>query len=143
VRRSRRTAVLLAAAALAVGCGSSDDSDPEDEITNAVTDYYVALAQRDGEKACSLLTEMQRTRRDQDGGCEKAVADEDKNLMPSSLEAEDVEVVDIQVDGDSARAGARISARLTRPPEGPEERTLESITLKRVDGEWLIDETVG
>jgi hypothetical protein len=130
-------AVLLAVAAPAAGCGSSNDSDPKDEITSVVTDYYVSLAKRDGEKACSLLTSSGQGRKAQGGSCEQAVAEGGPNAMPRSLAPYDVEVVDIQIDGDSARAGARVVLG-----DGPEDSALESVTLRRDDDRWLLDETV-
>lgn len=54
----------------------------------------------------------------------------------------DVEDLEIQVAEDAARAEARFKARVTALDQSPDQSTLDgrlvSVTLHRVDGEWLV-----
>jgi len=128
--------VLVVAAALfaLAGCGSSDSDD--DKIDEALTGYFAALADDDGETACDYLSPSGRQELVQVAKtslpqlrnikCPELVGAMGKNYGEAEKsELRSAEVTSIEVDGDSATAvvkGANIDP-----------------TLVKSDGEWLID----
>jgi len=159
VRARCITPLLLAAGLLATGCGDDDKpktdagaransstAPPPPAETTAtaprtsatgpdatVRDYFIALAGRDGDKACGLLTKaaqrkavalVQKSTKKSFTSCSPAL----RAIVPAaekqSLEAADVEITKSTVDGD--RAKVRIK------------RAVSDIELTRSGGRWHI-----
>lgn len=124
-RPSRVLVAVLAAAALAAGCGSGG---PED----AVEDFIEAAKDGDGEKLCDLLVDDIREQVESEAseGCpealEQALGDE-----ASRQEAADTEVKDSEEDGDEA----------TVTVEGPQGE--DEVQLRKEDGDWRISVPLG
>jgi hypothetical protein len=51
-------AVLVGASGLLLGCGGDDDNSDEEAITEVWDQFAAAVGQRDGERACSYLSEQ-------------------------------------------------------------------------------------
>jgi hypothetical protein len=124
-RVARIFIACLAALSLAAfaGCGPFG-SGPED----AVKDFSEAVADGDGEKACDLVTDEYAEQEFGGDECEEQVeqfgeqaSDEDKDKL------RDVEVSDVEEDGDKATAKVKI--------EGEDE---DEVELEKVDGDWKI-----
>ena len=105
------------------GCGPFGGG-PED----TVKDFSKALADGDGGKACDLVADEYKEQELGGDECEDAVeefadqaSDEDKDKL------RDVEVSDVEEDGD--KATAKVKA------EGEDE---EEVELEKVDGDWKI-----
>jgi Domain of unknown function (DUF4878) len=122
------TVVLAALAALTIGCGGSD---PEE----VVREYFEAIVEQDGERACDQLSEELRSDIERAPAARAAgrmcpdVMELAAGLNPG-LSANDVEDLEIEVTED----GDRAAATLTNPLVGRE----ETIDLVQVDGEWRI-----
>jgi hypothetical protein len=132
----RRLAAPLALATLACGfaaCGETDR--PPDEV---VREYVEAFDRADGDRACgSLVTDG--FLRNTAGGGEVPVERARRVCLEQlrALEAEEVEVVlipEIEERGDVARVVIRLRIGDDRPRR--------RITLRRLDGEWKIDEVL-
>jgi hypothetical protein len=117
--------LIAAVAALALaGCGGGSEGD----VRGAIEGYMSALADGDGDEACSHLSgEMKRRLADAagNGSCPEVVemlaenfGEDDKSKL------KDVEVVDIKIKGDTATAGVKGG-----------DSTAE---LTKTDGDWLI-----
>jgi hypothetical protein len=125
----RLAPVALAALAVLVGgCGGTDPA-------AVVRDYFVAVVERDGERACNQLSEELRrdierapAARGQGRTCAD-VMELAAGLNPG-LTKQDVEDLDIAVEED----GDRAVATLQNPLVGRE----ETIDLVDEDGEWRI-----
>ncbi|HET6494689.1 MAG TPA: hypothetical protein VFH61_04885 [Thermoleophilia bacterium] len=130
-RRATAPVLVVAALLALAGCGSD-----EDNVSDAVTTYYDALADGDGEKACDQLS---------GNGTRELVAFANEQLPElgtldcasiveqfSGLIGEDernilrdAEVTDVEIDGDEATA--QIEGATASP------------VLVKSDGDWLID----
>jgi hypothetical protein len=51
-------AVLVGASGLLLGCGGDDDNSDEEAITEVWDQFAAAVGQKDGERACSYLSEQ-------------------------------------------------------------------------------------
>ena len=129
----RRPVVLAVVAALALGagCGGGDDPGPD----AAVRDYYRALLQGDGTRACALLTDdlsrdiaASRGARTAGGTC-RDVLTLAAGLNPDRA-GDDLHELRVQtsVDGDSG------SVRLANPLTGKP----ETLRVQREGGKWHI-----
>ncbi len=105
------------------GCGGSD----EDDIKTTVKDFFGALADRDGDKACDLLVKAAKTGA-AGANCAQTVTRAATQAVPENRReaARKIEVHKVQINGDNATASAK-------GPRG--ERTL---ALKKEDGEWRL-----
>jgi hypothetical protein len=113
---------------LAAGCGGSDPDE-------AVRDYFEAVVERDGERACDQLAkelrdEIERSPAARDAGRRCADVMELAAGLNPGLKEEDVEDLDIDVDEDGDRAVATL--------ENPLVRSRETIDLVKEDGDWKI-----
>jgi hypothetical protein len=126
---ARAPTVLLAALALLVpACGGSD---PEE----AVRDYFQAIVDQDGQRACDQLTEELRADIEQAPAVRAAgrscadVMELAAGLNPG-LSADQIEDLEIEVEEDGDQASATF--------ENPLLDREETIDLVEVDGEWRI-----
>jgi hypothetical protein len=122
-----RRVVALAVLVLAAGCGSDGGGDI-DQAGNAVGDYFTAIAEGDGARACGLMTEQAQEQFADGGGtasCEEAVERLSDHLSDEDL----APLSDPQVDVTLNRDKATVSVE-----GGPSD-----ITVVKVDGEWLVD----
>jgi Domain of unknown function (DUF4878) len=122
------TLLLAALALLAAGCGGSDPDE-------AVRDYFVAIVEQDGARACAQLTdELQRdieqapAARATGRSCAD-VMELAAGLNPG-LSTEDVEDLEIGTEEDGDQATATL--------ENPLVRREETIDLVKEDNEWRI-----
>jgi len=137
---------LLAATALAVGgCGGDDDEGggstggggQEEQVRGAVQGYLTAVAEGDGDAACDLLSAASRATVEQLAeqvdaeGCveafENAVAQAEVDPEAAREALNDLEIADVEIDGDRATVSIR--------RDGAE----ESGALVREDGAWRVD----
>lgn len=122
------TALLAALALFAPGCGGSE---PEDTVRQ----FFEAIVEQDGDRACEQLSEELRTDIEQAPAARATgrtcadVMELAAGLNPE-LGTEDVEDLAIEVKED----GDRAVATLQNPLAGRE----ETIDLVQVDGEWRI-----
>jgi len=158
VRARCITPLLLAAGLLATGCGDDDKPKtdagaransstvpvaPADTATApgtsatgpdaTVRDYFIALAGRDGDKACGLLTKgaqrtavalVQKQTKKTFTSCGPALRAIVPATKKQSLEAADVEITKSTVDGDRAKVRVK--------------RAVSDIELTRIGGRWHI-----
>lgn len=109
------------------GCGGGGDP------TEVVRDYYEALAQRDGEAACELLTPSAQTEfiaeSDGDGTCAEAQTYPEGDADLERLMG--IEVSEAQTRGDSAEVSVSI----------PDEDDVDTgvMLLARTDDGWRIE----
>jgi ABC-type glycerol-3-phosphate transport system substrate-binding protein len=119
-------AALVLALALAVaGCGGSDES-PED-VTES---FYSALADEDAGEVCDLLSESAAESAAGGGdSCEDGFKDAlETGAAQAALGlADDIEVGDSEIDGDSATVTVT---------SGDQE---DEVPLVKEDGEWKVD----
>jgi hypothetical protein len=114
-------AVCLAALAVAIGCGQSD----EQQARDAVQDYVDARVEGDYERECELYSDSYKEQLGVDGNCPEFVKEAASGGPPSELE-----IVDVRVNGDKANAdldatgesGAPIRIGLQLEREGDEWR---------------------
>jgi hypothetical protein len=129
---------LLAALAMGVAACGGDDSggggDDESQIRDVVSNYAVAIADKDGDTACGFLTASARKQVESAGeaidanGCgevmekvtEEASDDERDQLK-------DLEVTSVKIDGDRATVQVKAGGETGDPS-----------TLVKEDGEWKI-----
>jgi hypothetical protein len=126
--------VVLGMAA-AVGCGASD----EEQVRSTVEDYVEAVVDGDGDRACELMTG--RARRAAlaaaaltgGGGCAGVMGRLSEFYDDGELRAmREFEIEAVRIEGD--RAEVTVSEALD---DG------EETVLRKVEGEWLIDEEDG
>lgn len=142
----RVRALLIALAAALAGCGGGDDPQSEvDAVAEAMKSAASAVADRNGEKACSYLTEDgQRQAMLRFGGgaaaqaggvsCGTFVNRTTVFLTPLDRQRiEDLQPTRISVDGTSA------SGTLATPAGGPGGQPMSvGLNLQKVDGDWRI-----
>jgi len=123
----RRVLVAVAAACLLAGCGDSAD---EDAVRAALTEYTTAMLAGDGAKACARMTpelqEFVTNAYPEARDCKAAVAAIDDHVSAAGGE---IEIDDIEVDGDSA------SALVSSGDEGRGSRQF----LRKLSGSWRVD----
>ena len=122
-----RPIVALAVLVLAAGCGSDGGGDI-DQARDAVSDYFAAIAQGDGARACDRMTEQAQQQFADEGGtasCEEAVERLSEQLADEDLAPLRDPQVDVTLNRDKASASVE---------DGPSD-----ITVVKVDGEWRID----
>jgi hypothetical protein len=133
---ARRTiAALVAAAALAAGCGGDDREAERQEIEANVHAYFRAFAGGDTARVCSLMTTAARNRFLEAAGaqsCPSALGDtmDDPQIRRFSDRLEHARVVDVTLgEGDSATVEVA-ALGITR-----------EIPLRKEDDEWKIEGT--
>jgi len=126
---------LLSAVLLVAGCGGSNEGDRQ-EVVNSVKGVYNALADKDAKKVCASISEKGRKEIETataQGGRKKQSCEQVFNLAlaygGSSLdEAKDVDVTDVKIDGDRARATIAVQNRKSQ------------VALVKEDGAWKLGE---
>lgn len=104
-----------------IGCGGSGDE--RDEVRSAVVAFYSAVVNKDGERACSMLTlSVRRSLRGP--RCPQLFESSDTDDVLRSIP----EPRTIIVDGDHARVFIQQGTRTG------------SVRLLREDGEWKMEE---
>jgi hypothetical protein len=121
-------AALGALALAAPACGGDDDDKSDAEkVKETVTDFYAALADGDGAKACGLVTGSAKERVSPgQRSCEDSVsqaADRTDDDLKEALRS--IEVRDIRVEGDEATCTATAN-RIAR------------VELKKQGDDWKI-----
>ena len=122
-----RRVVALAVFVLAAGCGSDGGGDI-DQARDAVGDYFTAIAEGDGARACGLMTEQAQEQFAGEGGtasCDEAVERLGDQLSDEDLGPLRDPQVDVTLNRDKATASVE---------DGPSD-----ITVVKVDGKWLVD----
>jgi len=122
-----RRVVALAVLVLAAGCGSDGGGDI-DQARDAVGDYFTAIAEGDGARACGLMTEQAQEQFADEGGtasCDEAVERLGDQLSDEDLGPLRDPQVDVTLNRDKATASVE---------DGPSD-----ITVVKVDGRWLVD----
>jgi hypothetical protein len=120
--------VFTLVALLAAGCGGSQPDD-------AVRDYFAAVVEGDGERACATLTPQLRRDIDRSPAARRSgatcveVMELAAGLNPS-LSQEDVEALSVEVEEDGDQATARL--------RNPLVRRRETIELVKGDDGWKI-----
>jgi hypothetical protein len=108
-----RHLVVAALGALALttpGCGGDEDGKSDaDKVKTVVTDFYSALGDGDGAKACGLVTGSAEARLSLGpGSCEESVNQAAERYDDDfKEELRKVEVKDIQFEGDEATCTAK------------------------------------
>lgn len=139
----RRLAVLATTAGLALaGCGGDDEkkkdaggdrgyADPSAEVRSVLEGYFAALADGDGDKACSYLSKAGIEKIEQAGGsdCGKVVGAGVEQTGTTPYEK--VEISRIEVDGDSASSHYVLSV------QGQDVEADQK--LVKEDGEWRLE----
>jgi ketosteroid isomerase-like protein len=117
-------AALLAAAALAAGCGSDDES----EVREALDRYAKAVATKDYQTICDelLAEELKANLRSVQAPCETAI-----QRGFREVDRPTIAVRSVKVDGDTATAVARSDAANQEPSE-------DTIRLVKEDGDWKV-----
>lgn len=132
-RRWARTGALVALAAAlllgSAGCGSSHDA----AVRSVAEDFHAALAEGDGEAACTLLAPATRSELEDSAGkpCPQAIVEEQ---LPRPSGTGEVEVFDVngqvRFDGDTvflsefSNRWRVVAAGCTRHPAQPYDCTL-------------------
>jgi uncharacterized protein YceK len=106
----RRLGLLLAAAVLLAGCGTSDD---RDQARTVAERFYAALDQHDGSAACGQLSQATISKLEQDEGkpCAKAITA--LNIKGAAISGVEVYITNAKVD-----LASHESAFLDRGPSG-------------------------
>jgi hypothetical protein len=143
IRRRRIAALLLifgaAVAALAIAdVGPFDDPPPpEQEVSDAVSEFYGAAADGDFVTFCGLLTEQARAQLRANAsqllGTEQSCADALDSGLGEVLKGATLEVTEVSISGPSARVEARL-----KPPD--EEVQLRTVLLRETEGEWEVSD---
>jgi hypothetical protein len=103
-------AALAALVLTAPACGGDDDSQSDaDKVKAVVTDFYAALGDGDGAKACDLVTGSAEARLSPGSrSCEDAVAQEAERYDDDFRgKLRKIQVRDIEVEGDEATCTAK------------------------------------
>jgi hypothetical protein len=117
--------VLLMASA---GCGTSD----QERVEGALREWLVVNLENDHERVCALMTaEYRGERTSRTASLEDCLTEERRHATPATPSQRravaDVEIVNVEIDGDTATAFLR-RGDCTLRHTGTE--------LRRVDGEW-------
>jgi hypothetical protein len=127
MRRGACAGALIATLALgAVGCGGGGESD---KVKDTVKSFFAALADRDGKKACSLLSKALVASAQVGGGsCATSVKAVAAQAVPDNKrgEARSINVTDIKIKGTTATAFAR------------GKKGKRQVTLVKEGGKWKL-----
>jgi hypothetical protein len=119
--------LLLFLLAVAVaGCGVGPATD-EEKVSKTATTYLRALASGDTATACAQLTPQARG-----GGCDRTMKERLSSLDRDALKDAADGSMDIDVDGDRARAGLS-------EPEGARFRLVKTGDEWRIDSGYTLD----
>ncbi len=118
--------LVVGASGLSVGCGDEDEASDEEAITEVVDQFTAAVGQRDGETACSYLSEKGQK---QMGGpemiaCAEVLVSGDAAKNSTLGRIPSLTVSEVTVTGDTATVAFEQPERFTMIRDG--------------DG-WLID----
>lgn len=139
IRNRRITAVvLLVAVAVAILAatdkGPFEDETEQDRVREAVERFVAARDDRDYRAVCARLTPDLKRQVQATSGAEPGTEPptcpqvlEGREAAEASDGAREVEIVEISVSGNRARAAVEQEQGVSR-----------SITLERLDGEWLV-----
>ena len=127
MRRGACAGALIAALAFGgLGCGGGGDSD---KVKDTVKSFFSALADRDGNKACSLLSKSLVASAQVGGGvCAKSVKAVAAQAVPDNKrgEARDIDVTDVKIKGSTATAFAK------------GKKGKRQVTLLKEGGKWKL-----
>ena len=112
---------LIVCCPVLAACGSSD----EDKVRESLDSFVQAVKDKDKGAFCESVTSEQIRKSDD---CEKQIKAAD---LESIGEVKDIKAEDIKVDGDKATAKVTVTVR--------GERTSDSATFRKIDGDWKID----
>lgn len=117
-------AAALCAALLAGGCGESD----EDQVRGVMEDWFAALADRDDEKVCSLMSDKTKQALSPFDDCEEWARSFASAGHDEGYDFDSVEIDRVDVEGDEATVGIKDDT--------------STFDLRKIDGEWLIDDNL-
>lgn len=121
-------ALLSAVLIAACGGGEGEGPAPETQVREALMAYVTSIKDKDAERLCGLIDPEQLEGLAGSGlPCEVAMS----RQFFESVEAPQLAVGAIEVDGDVATAEVKTSA----PGQPPLETT---ITLRRIEGDWKV-----
>jgi hypothetical protein len=123
-------AALLAAALALAGCGGGDPprATPEDGVRAAANAYLGALAARDWEHACGLMTPAAR----------RDLMDATGASCPRALAAGGAEGAEELASARREVPGADVRIRGAAAALGPLGSAQQPLRLQRVGGRWLV-----
>jgi hypothetical protein len=126
---------LIVAAPLVLGaCGSSDDggSDDEGQITDVIE---TSVTSTDPAECTTLLTQKFNEQTNFETG-EDAVRSCEEDAKDTSNDPDSIEVSDINVDGDAAKANVTFTG-------GGFDGSTLTVALVKEDDQWKLDEITG
>jgi hypothetical protein len=130
VRLAAIFAITIVASVALAACGSSGNSDDEDQITDAIT-----RAATSGDPAACTEDQTQRfTEQTSGGGSGDAVKSCEKDAADSASSS--VEVSNIKVDGDTATAEAKLTGGFV------DGQTVD-VNLVKDGDQWKLDQLTG
>jgi hypothetical protein len=135
VRLMMLVAALAAGAIVATGCGGGGD-DGSGEPAQVTEDFFNAVVDGDGEKACDLLSDdgLDNLADDPDS-CPDEIAslseDDRAKFEPSNVE---------QVTGDTEHCGTIKESDTEAETVATVNGDVECINLSKIDGEWKIND---
>jgi hypothetical protein len=152
-RRARFASASLALVLLVAGCGGSDSGprDPEVEaITRVLASQAAAIADGDGQEACSHFSERGRRRFEAEvrarpelrvRGCERGVEEIAKRLPGAAIDALNAPVIS------EVRVRAPRASAMVEPPADLKELALAAgfrdvqfeVPLVKLSGRWKVD----
>lgn len=112
-------APVIVATVLFTACGGESD---EEQIEGALTSFFEAVEERDVAKFCDVVI----TDPPEGQTCEDEVSPEN---FTTTDDFEGIEVIDIEVDGDTAIVTAKAKG----------DDVEEQVSFRKLDGEWKID----
>ena len=131
LRRPALVLVLLLPLVVA-GCGGSRESERQD-VEAAVEGVYNALADKDAKKVCAAISEKGKkqiaeaaTRQGKKQSCEQVISVGLAFAGEQLSEAKDVEVTDVKIDGDNAKAAVKLKGRKSE------------VGLVKENGDWKL-----
>jgi len=139
-----RLGALVVAAALVAGCGGESSSSTDDDdgseaaVERTVQEFFLAFAERDGERACRVVTKQaaeEIAARAGQASCPEGVEANAAKLLDGQRDAlRNLELLSVEVDGDTAEVVT-----------GPEDETFARssgapVGLTRVGDRWVISD---
>lgn len=130
VRLTPLASALTAATIALTACGGetdqeSDEESDEEQVENAVVSFFDASKEEDAAKFCDVVIVEPIPEGEQ---CEDQISADD---FEGSGDVENLEVTDIEVDGESA------TAQVAATVDGEEET--QDLSFRKADGDWKID----